>query len=208
MTTKLKGWSILAFDVAGPATAYYAARAAGAGERSALLLAVAVAAIRVLWDIVHTKAITRIAALMLVSYGLSLVLTYVTGDERFMLLKESFTTGAIAVVALATCAGGRPLTLTIAQSLHPADAEAIAHRFNTDPAERRFYRRGTLGWGLGLLTEAAVRMPLVYALPVDVMPAVSQLLMLCTVAGLFSWTHMRRRRRAQRQPVTDRGAAR
>jgi hypothetical protein len=44
-----------------------------------------------------------------------------------------------------------------------------------------------LVWGLGLLTEAFIRAPLIYLLPIDVMVGLSTALTVVTIGGLMIW---------------------
>jgi len=43
-------------------------------------------------------------------------------------------------------------------------------------------------WGIGLLIEAALRVPLIFLLPISVMVAVSQAMMIAAFALLIAWT--------------------
>lgn len=43
-------------------------------------------------------------------------------------------------------------------------------------------------WGVGLLAEALVRVPLIYLLSIDVLVGVSTALQVVTFAGLAVWT--------------------
>ncbi|MHC1562929.1 hypothetical protein ACR9E3_28555 [Actinomycetospora sp. C-140] len=52
---------------------------------------------------------------------------------------------------------------------------------------RRLFRVSALVWGLGLGIESVARIPLVYALPVEVMVGVSAALLIATNAGLAVW---------------------
>ena len=53
-------------------------------------------------------------------------------------------------------------------------------------------------WGIGLLLEAALRVPLDFLLPVSVMVAVSQAMMIAVFALLIAWTSWYVRRAAAR----------
>ena len=60
----------------------------------------------------------------------------------------------------------------------------------------------SVGWGIGLLTEAAVRIPLIYVLPIHVMVGLSTVLQVAVFTLLMTWNvwygkRMRRRGGAQ-----------
>ena len=42
-------------------------------------------------------------------------------------------------------------------------------------------------WGLGLLAESLLRVPIVYLLPLDVAVGASSVLLVVTIAGLLFW---------------------
>jgi hypothetical protein len=89
-------------------------------------------------------------------------------DAFAAFLLAVFGTGVAGLIFLGTCLVGRPLTFVLA-----------------------------VGWGLGLLVEATVRIPLIYLLPIDVMAGLSQVLQLVAYGLLIVWTiaYVRRQRR-------------
>ncbi len=125
---------------------------------------------------------------MLIVFGLGLLLTFVSGDPRFLLVKESFVTGAVGIAFLVTAAvGRRPLTLAAQQSWQPAQTAELMEEYRTDPNVRHGHRFSSTVWGVVLLAEAAIRVPLVYLLPIDVMVGVSTAMMVAVFAGLIIW---------------------
>ena len=177
----------LALDVGLPLAAFYGLRALGVDERPALLAASGVAAARIAWDAARRRRLNPFATVMLVVFGLGLVLSLVSGDARFLLLKDSITTGAVGLVFLVTSRWGRPLTLTAMQSFAPHRAAALEQAYRADPDVRRGVRLCSVVWGAGLLAEAVARVPVVYLLPIDAAVAVSTALFVATFAGLIAW---------------------
>jgi hypothetical protein len=49
------------------------------------------------------------------------------------------------------------------------------------------FRRSAIVWGVGLLLEAALRIPLIYLLPIDVMVGLSTGMMVAVIVGLSIW---------------------
>lgn len=178
----------LGWDVALPVVAYYALHLAGAGDRTALVAATSAAALRVLLVAVRDRTLNPFAVVMMTVFGVGLAATFVTGDPRFLLLKGSLTTGGVGVVFLLTALRGRrPLTLAAMQSFRPEAAAEEAEEYRTDPAVRRGHRVSSTVWGAGLVAEAALRIPLIYLLPVSVMVGVSAAMMVATFAVLIAW---------------------
>ena len=177
----------LALDIGLPLVAYYGLHLLGVGDLPALLAASSVAALRIGWDAARQRRLNLFATVMLVVFGVGLVLSLVSGDARFLLLKASITTGSIALVFLVTSRWGTPLTLAAMQSFAPGRAAALTEAYRVDPAVRRGVRLTSAVWGAGLLSEALVRVPLAYLLPIDVMVGLSTLLFMAVLAGLISW---------------------
>jgi hypothetical protein len=178
----------LAWDVGLPVAAYYALRLAGATDWVALLAASGIAAARTVWGAVRHRTLNQFAVLMLLVYGIGLLLAFVSGDPKVLLLKSSLVTAAVGAVFLVTAIlGGRPLTLAAAQSFLPASAEALSERYRSEPHVRRGFRLTSAVWGVGLLAESVLRIPLVVLLPVDIGVGASEGLFVATFVVLMVW---------------------
>ncbi|WP_199435208.1 VC0807 family protein [Qaidamihabitans albus] len=192
MTAQKPGGSpipLLLWDVGLPLAAYYGLRLAGQDERVALLAGALLAALRLGWAAVRQRSFDGFAALLATVLGVGLALSFVTGDPRFLILKESFATGAAALIMLASCASHAPLVLVAVRAGSGAAKRAEIDRLCAElPGFRRAFVRMTAVWGLALLLEAALRVPLVYLLPVDVMAGLSVALLIALVAALSAWT--------------------
>jgi uncharacterized protein involved in cysteine biosynthesis len=134
---------------------------------------------------------------MLLAFGVGLTLALFTGDVRFLLLKDSLTSGLVGLMFLVLAGVGQPLTLAAAKTWQPARADALSEQFRTSAKVRHWHLTASVVWGVGLLLEAAVRVPLVYLLPVPVMVGVSAGMMIAAYAALVGWTgwYLRRARR-------------
>jgi hypothetical protein len=178
----------LAWDVGLPVAAFYLLSLLGASDWAALLTATCLAGLRLIWGIVRERALNPFATVMVIVFGVGLVLSFVTGDARFLLVVKSLVTGAIGLVFLATALRGRrPLTLAAQQSWSPATADELAQEYASDPDVRRGHRRCSTVWGLGLLGESLLRVPIVYLLPLNVAVGASSALLVVTIAGLLFW---------------------
>ena len=177
----------LAWDVGLPLAAYYGLHALGVADWPALLAATAMAGLRIVWVAVRDRRLNAFATMMLVVFGIGLILSFVSGDARFLLLKDSITTAVVGLTFLVTSLRGTPLTLAAAQGFRPHDRERIAEQYRADPVVRRAYQVSSRVWGIGLLTEAAVRVPLVYLLPISVMVGLSTVMMVAAFVALIVW---------------------
>jgi hypothetical protein len=188
----------LAWDVGAPLAAYYVLHLAGATDWAALLAATGAAACRLLWTAFKGHALNPFAMLMVLVFGLGLGLTFLTGDPRFLLLKDSAITGGIGISFLLLAALGHPLTLDAAKTWSPERAAELDRDFHGNPAAHRWHLKVSAVWGAGLIAEACTRAVLVYLLPIDVMVGVSAALAVTVFAALIAWTARDRKRRAAR----------
>ena len=178
----------MAWDLGLPLVTYYGLHAAGADDTTALLAGTAGAAVRVAWVAVRSRMLSPFSVVMGAVFGVGLLFTLLTGDPRFMLVKHSAMAAVVGVTFLVTgLRGRRPLTLAAQQSFQPSRARELADEYAADARVRHGHRVASLVWGGGLLTEALVRVVLVYLLPVDVMVGVSTGLTVLTFAVLIGW---------------------
>jgi hypothetical protein len=118
-----------------------------------------------------------------VVFGLGVLLAFVSGDVRFLLLKNSIVTGTVGLVFLASVLFGRPLSLAASQSFQPGRRAELRQEYDTDPLVRRGHRFSSTVWGVVLLAESLVRVPLVYLLPIDVMVGVGEAMTIAAFAA-------------------------
>ena len=82
----------------------------------ALLAGTLAAGVRIVWVAARDRTWNAFATVMLVSFLVGLGLALVSGDPRFLLLKDSVLTGTIGICFLVSTAVGRPLTLAAARA--------------------------------------------------------------------------------------------
>lgn len=178
----------LAWDVGLPLVVFYALSGAGVGDWSALLGASLAVAARMGWVAVQNRALNVFAVVMLAAFGLGLALAFVNGEPQYLLLKSSFLTAFVGIMFLVSATGGRrPLTLAAEQHWAPRRAVEIAQEYRADPDVRHGHRVSSMVWGLGLLTDALVRIPLVFLLPTSIVVGLSSALTLAILGGLIIW---------------------
>ncbi|MDT5127680.1 MAG: hypothetical protein QOH54_3324 [Mycobacterium sp.] len=110
------------------------------------------------------------------------------GDLRLMLAKNSVGASLIGGLFLASLATKRPLTLIAFQTWRPRDADALARAYHDDVAVRRVFRRAAWVWGVGMILEAALRLPLIYMVPLSVSVGVSAAFSAMVIGSLATWT--------------------
>lgn len=192
-----------AWDVGLPVGAYYLLHLLGASDWAALLASTLLAIARIGWGLIRRRTLNPFATIMLLVFGLGLVLALVSGDPLFLLVKESFVTATVGLAFLVSVLHGRrPMTLAAQQSWYPDRAAEMARRYQVAPEVRRGHRTASMVWGIGLLTEAVLRLPLVHLLPAEVVVGLSTAMLVITMATLITWTNWYARR-AGTAPAAD-----
>ena len=198
----------LARDVGMPMAVYYTLHALGAGDLVALGAGTALAGVFVLADVVRKRRLDAMAGVILAGFTLGIALTLVSGDARFVIAKESIASALFGAAFLVSVAVGKPLTYLAARhrlaESDPDAAAAFERRYRTVPDVRRSMRTLAVLWGAGLLCEAALRVVLVYHLPVSTMVWLSTVLTVVTIGGLIALTIAFVRRRRAAASTTER----
>src|SRR5690242_657710 len=159
----------LAWDVGLPLATYYSLHVLGFSDWIALLAATVAAGARVLLVAIRDRALNAFGLLMLIVFGLGLALAFLTGDPRLLLVKDSITTAVVGLLFLVMAALGHPLTLAAARTWAPDRAAEMSDQLRCNPRVHRWHLKTSVIWGVGLLVEAAIRVGLVFLLPIAVM---------------------------------------
>jgi hypothetical protein len=179
----------MAVDIGAPVALYYAAHALGASDYVALLAGAVFCAGRTAWVAIRDRRLDVFAGFLLILFTAGLALTFVTGDPRFVLIKTVVTSAIAGLLFLASCVVRRPLSYYAAQRFAgPVGAARLRAMTEADPAMRRRWYVVSAGWGVGLIAEASIRVPLLYLLPVSVAVGASTAVMVAAFAGLIFWT--------------------
>lgn len=170
--------------------AYGVARLAGASPFTALVVGALVALGRAVWVLVRRRQVDPFALFMVGIYVVGLATSFFTGSPRFLLVKESFGTGAAGLAFVLTCLRGKPLAYHASARVAAPTAEERAEweqLWVTEPVFRHRFVVMSLVIGGALLVEAAVRIPFVYILPIDVMAVVSPVVTPVVITAVAVW---------------------
>jgi hypothetical protein len=164
----------LAVDVAVPLAVYYLAhKAAGLDLVTSLALSSVVPAVRTIAGAVRDRAVNGLAALMLAVNVAGIALSFVSGDPRLMIAKDSGVSSVIGLSILVSAFGARPLmSAGLKPFLTKGDAvrEAAWDRLSSGGGRfRGLERRFSMVWGLALLAECVARFAGAYTVPVETM---------------------------------------
>jgi hypothetical protein len=177
----------LVLDVAIPTGGYYLLhKGLGVDAVTSLALSSVVPAVHTVVDAVRHRVFNGLAALMLSVNVVGIVLSFVTGDARLMLAKDSGLSSVIGLGILISAFRGRPLmSAGLKPFITKGDAARIAawDRLSAGSAAfRRLERRFTAIWGVALLGECVARLVGAFTLPIDTMAWLSTVILLGAIA--------------------------
>ncbi|MEV7807192.1 VC0807 family protein [Microbispora sp. NPDC088329] len=180
----------LALDVAAPMACYYLLHGAfGASEVAALGVSGVIPAVRVVAGIVRDRTLNGLAGLTLAVNVAGIALSFVTGDARMMIAKDSALSGVISLFMMLTAFTARPVMtpgmrafITRGNPVREAAWERLASSARFRRAERRF----TGIWGGAMLADCVARLIGAFTLPVSTMVWLSNVLLIAAlVVGLL-----------------------
>jgi len=193
---------VLIRDVLLPYAVYYFLHHRGVSNVSALAAGGAVNALFVLRGLIRNRRAEALGIIVLITFALGIAASYLTGNARFALAKDSVLTGGVGLVFLLSLLAARPVMYLMIRQMvthgDPAKASALDARWDSSPGFRSTQRLMTGVWGAGLLADAAVRLVLIMMLPVSTAAAASTGILIATFVLLIAWTRLYLPRRAAR----------
>jgi hypothetical protein len=155
----------------------------------------------------RTRRLDIIGLVSLVFIVLGVAASLISGDPRFILVKESFLTGVFGLLYLLSLLMPRPLIFYFGRQFtsggDPVRAAAFEARWQY-PRFRAVCRTMTVVWGVALLIEACLRVGLSFVMPISVFLLVSPTLAIGVAVVLISWTMAYARRSARRAVEAER----
>jgi hypothetical protein len=158
----------IVLDVVIPLGVYFLVGKAGCSNTVSLVISGSIPASRTIWAAVHGR-LEPLAALVMGLFVVSLILLLITGNPRFLLMKEAFASSGIGVWCLFTSSSKKPLTYYTARlALTRGNGRALRSwsRLNNDSVEfRSIQRRLSILWGIALICEACCRVVVALTFP-------------------------------------------
>lgn len=187
-------------EVGAPLIAFYGLRAAGHSDYFALLAATIVAGVPVVCSLVKARRLDPYAGYLMLMFGLTLAVAVVTTDPRLILAGQTLVGGVAAVIFLASCAVGRPMTRFIAARFMP-DAETPGGRLPS--ALHSLHIRLTVIVGVGLLIQVGILLAIIFTLPFGVANGLVNLIgyLAVLVIGTPVALMIRRFKKSQTEPA-------
>jgi len=164
----------LLIDIGIPLGTYYLLRdALGLSLWLSLALSSIGPAARAIAGLVAERTVNVLAALMLAVNLAGIAVSFLTGDPRAMIAKDSIVSSVIAFAILGSVALRRPLMSAGLKPYmtkgEPQRTAAWARLTTVSPRFRRLEMLFSMIWGLVLLAECSARLIGAYTLPVTTM---------------------------------------
>ena len=175
MTTNQPGNALLktlAIEIAVPTGVYYGLHSLGASDFTALAVAGVFPLARTLYQFAKDRTLNGLALVVLVTNVVGMLLTFVSGDARMMIAKDSLGSGITGLVILASAFTAAPI---MTRTMRPfltrgkAENEAAWERLGRNEAFNAILRRCSVIWGIGFVLESTVRIVGAFTLPVPTM---------------------------------------
>jgi hypothetical protein len=162
----------LAVEIALPIGVYYGLHSLGMSTFLSLALSGVVPLARTLLQFAKDRTLNGLALVVLVTNVVGMLLTFVSGDARMMIAKDSIGSGIIGIVVLVSAFTAQPI---MTKALRPflthgkADHEAAWDRLSGTARFDTILRRNSFIWGIGFMLESAARVAGAFTLPVETM---------------------------------------
>jgi microcompartment protein CcmK/EutM len=175
MTTNQPGSSLLktlAVEIAIPTAVYYGLHALGASVFLSLALSGVVPLARTLYQFAKDRSLNGLALVVLVTNVVGMLLTFVAGDARMMIAKDSIGSGITGLVVLASAFTAAPI---MTKTMRPfltrgkAENEAAWERLSGTAKFQQILRLTSVIWGIGFVLESAARVIGAFTLPIETM---------------------------------------
>jgi hypothetical protein len=153
----------------------------------------------------RTRSLSTLGVLVLVRFLLGIVVAVVTGDARFVLVKDYLVTLLIAIAAAATLSLQRPFIARVRRDLSP-DPVRFDQQWAANAEFRSVHRQLTKIWVVGLVAEVVVAIAVIYTAPLTVAVIVTNVLTPAVLLTLIAVTQARAGR-AERDPEGVAGGA-
>ena len=148
------------------------------------------------YHIIKQKQVDAFGMFMLAGFVLSILALLLGGNEKVILLKESFVTGLLGLIFVGSLFFPKPLiyyfAIRFSTSGSPAGKSAFEEGWKW-PYFRFVMRLMTAVWGVSLVAEAIIKIILVSRLSVSAFLAVSPLVLYGIIGMTIAWTVLYRK---------------
>jgi drug/metabolite transporter (DMT)-like permease len=162
-----------------------------ASDLVALLVSSVPALLSEIVTIVRHRQLDVLGVIVLVFLAISAVISFIGGDPKLLLVRESFLTVVLAVACVVSLLFPRPLFFYIIRYFATGNDPAKAPVFNSRwqfPEFRRYMRIITVVWGIVYLVEFPVRVFMVYHLSIQQYLAIGPIVFYAVTFAVIAFT--------------------
>lgn len=202
---------MLIVNVAIPYGCYTLAKVYHASDVIALSVAAVVPTLATLIGVLRSRHFNTISMFVLGGLIMGILMTFLGGDTRLLLIRESFFTAALGVACFISLLFPRPLMFSLGRSLVAGDDPVHIARYNQswqNPFARHASRVATIVWGCVYCSDFLLRVLLVFTLPTALVLAVGPVVTSGLIGVCMLWTFAYLRKTRQRVQATQVDAAR
>ena len=141
--------------------------------------------------IIRTRHVDFLGTIVLGGIVVSIAVAFVSGDQKLLLVRESAVTGAFGVACLVSLLFPRPIMFYFGRYFATGNNPEKVAWYNSlwqYPYFRYVNRVINIVWALAYLLEFAVRVVMIYTLPVAAMLAVSPVIIGVITVATIAWT--------------------
>ena len=179
-----------------------------ASDVTALFLSALPAMIGTIITLIRQRSIDVLGAFTLITIAVSIGLTFMTGDARLFLIRESFLTVLFGIICLISLLFPKPIWYYIIGYFTTGNNQEQMVAYNAAwkfPSFRAYIRNVTILWGVTYTVEFLIRLVLVYTLSITQVLVISPfifygLTILASVATFRYGQSLRKRRGQSNQP--------
>jgi hypothetical protein len=170
-------------------------------ELLALLIATTFPLVKNVVGFIRHRQLDPVSILVLLGIVTSCIALLLGGDPRILLVRESLFTGVLGVACIVSLLLRRPMMFYFGRYFMAGNDPGKREKFDASwqwPEARFAHRLITTVWGIVYAGEFAVRVLLIYTLPVTYVLAISPILMgtltICTLLWTFRYVRRLRKR--------------
>ncbi len=157
----------------------------------ALLIAAIFPLVDSIFEVIRHRSFDLIAMLALLGIVVSVVGILLGGDEKILLIRESFLTGALGIFCFISLLLPRPFMFYFGRQMMAGNDPAKRAAFDAQwqhPYARFVHRLITIVWGVAYVGEFVLRVVLVYTLSAALVLAISPFLIGGVTIATLLWT--------------------
>ncbi|MCK7628044.1 hypothetical protein MUU72_33995 [Streptomyces sp. RS10V-4] len=197
---------VLLVHVIVPLALFYGLRWLGVNQFLALLAGAVIPVAGAVRSIVSEHRIGGLQLFMLGTMGLTVAMSFVTGSPRLLLIRNGWGMAAIGVWMLCTLLSRRPFLYEATRIVvDEGGRRTLEVNWNRYPAFRRMLWICSAFWGVACLLDSSVRIVLAMTLPVDLVPALDDVLLGVTVLAILAFQRFFGRSYLRRNGLRSRG---